>query len=285
MPMPLDPSAQGATTEPRRHSHGWKDLVLYALGIGAGRDELGYLYERCPGGLRAFPTYAVVPAFPVVVELLERAKVEMHLVLHGAQRVVAHAPIPVEATLETTGTLARIFDLRKLAQLDIETRTTCEGRLLFETEWTIFVRGAGGVGPKRPADQGRTARLPSDRAPDWTVEQRIAPEQALLYRLSGDINPLHADPAVAAKAGFGTTPILHGLCTYGFIARAAVARAAGGDAARLKALYAEFRRPVWPGDMLRTEGYDLGAGRIGLRALVEGRAEPVVRGGWAEIAS
>jgi acyl dehydratase len=282
--MPLDPSAVGATTEPSRHSYGWKDVVLYALGIGAGRAELPYLYEQSEGGLRVFPTYAVIPAFPVVVELLARAGADMPMVLHGAQRVVAHAPIPAEAALETTGALAGIYDLKKLAQIDVATRTTCEGRLLFETEWTIFVRGAGGVGARRAADPGRPPRLPRERIPDWVVEQAIAPEQALLYRLSGDTNPLHADPTVAARAGFGHQPILHGLCTYGFMARALVAQAAGGDSSRLRSLHAAFRRPVWPGDTLVTRGHDLGEGQVGLVSLVQGRPNQVVANAWAEIA-
>jgi acyl dehydratase len=116
------------------------------------------------------------------------------------------------------------------------------------------------------------------------VKQTTRPEQALLYRLSGDINPLHADPAVAARAGFGEVPILHGLCTYGYMARAVVSQI-GGDAARLRVLDAEFRRPVWPGDTLITKGYRLGDARIGLQVMVDGRPDPVVTNAWAEIGS
>src|SRR5262249_16212977 len=111
-----------------------------------------------------------------------------------------------------------------------------------------------------------------------------SPEQALLYRLSGDYNPLHADPAFAASVGFTQGPILHGLCTYGYAARAVITHLAGGNASRLRLLSAQFRKPVWPGDTIVTEGWTLEGGKVALQASVKGRSEAVLTGGYAEIA-
>jgi acyl dehydratase len=122
-----------------------------------------------------------------------------------------------------------------------------------------------------------------DGTPTFTVEQATRPEQALLYRLSGDLNPLHADPEFARAVGFEQGPILHGLCTYGFVGRALIQHACGGDPARLKAYGVQFRKPVWPGDVLSTQGFALGDGRIVLETSVVGRPEPVLTSAWAEV--
>lgn len=281
--MSLDLAALGATTEPHRHAYDWKSLALYALGIGARRDELAYLYENAPGGLRSYPTYAVVPAFPPVVELIGRSRADMAMVVHGGQKVFARRALPPSGELETVGTLKGLYDLKKFGQLVIETESRSGGEVVFTTEWSIIVRGAGGFGGPRPPGDDAPA-VPKDRAPDWTEEQATSPEQALLYRLSGDVNPLHADPAFAASVGFAEGPILHGLCTYGFMARAVVGRALQGDAARLRALGAQFRKPVWPGDTLVTSGWSLGEGRYALAASVKGRPEAVVGNAWAHVA-
>jgi acyl dehydratase len=117
------------------------------------------------------------------------------------------------------------------------------------------------------------------------VEQATSPEQALLYRVSGDVNPLHADPEFAAKVGFEDGPILHGLCTYGHVARAIIQSEAGGDAVKLKRFAAQFRKPVWPGDTIVTSGYRQDDGRVAVVATVKGRPDPVVTGAWAELDS
>jgi acyl dehydratase len=280
--MSLDATKVGTTTEPTRHEYDWRSQATYALGIGARRDELAYLYENTAGGMKVYPTYAVVPAFTHVVQLIVATNANMAMVVHGAQKVIAHRAIPPQGTLETTGTLKGVYDLKKFAQLIIETKSTLAGEPLFETEWSIIVRGAGGFGGDRPpADE--TPKIPKDKAPDFTVAQAPSPEQALLYRISGDTNPLHADPEFAARVGFAEGPILHGLCTYGFVARAVVNERAGGDAARLRKLSAQFRKPVWPGDTIVTQGWDLGGGVVGLQAMVEGRPDAVVSNAWAEI--
>lgn len=281
--MALQPGAAGQTSRAYHHRYGWREQALYALGIGAKRAELAYLYEAHPEGMRVFPTYAVVPAFEPVVALLTAAGVDLGAVVHRGQLVRLHAPLPIEGEIETVGRLEAIYDLKRLAELVISTRTTLAGEPLYETEWSILVRGAGGFGGDRPPPR-QIPKPDKGREPDWTVLEATSEEQALLYRLSGDTNPLHADPAMAARAGFDA-PILHGLCTYGFMARALVARSAGGDAGRLRLLSAQFRKPVWPGDRLQTSGWECGGGVVALRVTVEGRAEPVVTGAWAEIGS
>jgi len=281
--MALDLSTVGYTTKPYDFTYDWKNLATYALGIGAKRDELDYLYENTKGGMKVFPTFAVIPAKEPIFELLDRARADWTMLVHGGQSVRLHRPIPGSGTITTTGTLKGIYDMKKFAQLILESRSMHGGELLFESTWSIIIRGAGGFDGPRPPHGGDEPSVPKDRAPDWTVEEATTPEQALLYRLSGDTNPLHADPEFANKAGFPQGPILHGLCTYGFVARAIIKNSAGGDAARLRSISAQFRKPVWPGDTLVTAGWNLEGGRVVVSASVKGRPEPVLSSAWAEI--
>ncbi|WP_437592190.1 MaoC/PaaZ C-terminal domain-containing protein [Sorangium sp. So ce1000] len=281
--MPLNLSKVGYTTQPSAFTFTWKTLATYALGIGAKREELEYLYEGAPGGMKVYPTFGVIPTQGTVFEALEVAGAELALIVHGGQTLRVHRPLPTSGTLFTTAALTAIYDLKKFAQVIVETKTTLNDEPLFDTVWSIIVRGAGGFGGPRPPHAESEAPVPKDREPDWVVEQATTPEQALLYRLSGDDNPLHADPEVAAKAGFTQGPILHGLCTYGFAARAIIQKAAGGDASRLRAYGAQFRKPVWPGDTLITRGYALEGGKVAVVTSVKDRPDPVLTSAWAEI--
>ena len=249
----------------------WKTLVLYALGIGAKRAELDYLYEA--RGPKVFPTFAVVPGYPLLFELLGRSGGSLTQVVHATQSVRMHAPLPRYGELATRGKITGLYDMKKFAQMVFETRTLCEGQLVFETEWSMFFLGEGGFGGPRPP-KGPVPKIPSLAQPVFEFEEVVSPEQALLFRLSGDFNPLHADPAFAAQVGFPEGPILHGLATYGFCARALIHSALGGDASRLRAFHAQFRKPIWPGETLRTQGFLL-EGTYVLRALGGGREEPV----------
>lgn len=278
--MSLDLSTVGHTTAPFSYEYDWKTVVLYALGIGATRDELAFLYEG--RGPRVFPTFAVVPSYAPVAALFEKTRCDMTRLVHGNQLIRLHAPIPAHGKLETVGTVKGIYDMKKLAQVVLATSTTYEGRPCFDTEWTLLVRDAGGFSGERPP-KSEAPKVP-DRAPDFTGETATRPEQALLYRLSGDLNPLHADPAFATAAGFTDGPILHGLCTFGVVGRAVVAAACDGDESRLRSLAAQFRRPVWPGETLRTTGYVLESGRIALEAFAGEKPDPVITSAWAEVA-
>ncbi len=283
--MSFDLSTVGYTTKAYALSFDWKTLATYALGIGARRDELSFLYEHAPGGMKVHPTFAVVPAHPPIVDMLGKCNANMAMVVHGGQQIRLHRPIPDGGTLLTTGTIKGIYDMKKLGQVVLETNTTLagSGEPLFDTTWSILVRDGGGFGGPRPPEAPEEPSVPKDRGPDWSVEEATSPEQALLYRISGDINPLHADPAFAAAVGFPQGPILHGLCTYGYVGRAILRHAAGGDPARIRSYSAQFRKPVWPGDTLVTQGWALPDGKVAIVATAKGRPDPVLTNAWADI--
>jgi len=278
--MSLDLSTIGFKTEPHVFDYDWKTAVLYALGIGAKRAELDYLYEG--RGPKVFPTFGVIPAYGPVSELFAKTRCDMTRLVHGAQSMRIHRALPASGTLHTVGTIRGIYDMKKLAQVVLGTETTLNGEPCFDTEWQLLVRDAGNFNGPRPP-KSETPKIPEGKAPDFSVIETTQPEQALLYRLTGDLNPLHADPAFASAAGFDQGPILHGLCTYGFLARAVVQQACGGDASRLKRLTAQFRKPVWPGETIRTEGYALGDGRIALQVFAGDRADAVITSAFAEV--
>ena len=278
--MSLDLSSIGFKTEAHVFNYDWKTAVLYALGIGATRAELDYLYEG--RGPKVFPTFGVIPAYGPVSELFTKTRCDMTRLVHGAQSLRVHRPLPPAGTLHTVGTIRGIYDMKKLAQVVLHTNTTLNGEPCFDTEWQLLVRDAGNFGGERPP-KSETPKIPEGASPDFEHTETTSAEQALLYRLSGDLNPLHADPAFATLAGFEQGPILHGLCTYGFVSRAVIQKACAGDASRLKALSAQFRKPVWPGETIRTVGYALGDGRIVLQAFAGGRPEAVITSACAEI--
>lgn len=279
--MSLDLSAVGFTTTPTAFPYDWKTVVLYALGIGAKRDELEYVFEG--KGPKVYPTFAVAPAMLPVMECVGKTGGNPAMIVHGGQSVRVHRPIPPEGKLLTTGTLRGLYDMKKFGQAIIETNSKLEsGEPVFDTVWSILFRGGGGFGGS-PPPKPEVVAIP-DTPADFRVEQQTSPEQALLYRLSGDLNPLHADPDFAAMVGFPQGPILHGLATYGYVARAVIKSACGGDASKLKRIDAQFRKPVWPGDTIVTEGWKLPNGKVGIVATVKERPEPVVTGAWAEVA-
>lgn len=249
--MALNPQALGKTTPELVYTYTWQDVVLYALGIGAKRDELDFLYEG--RGPKVLPTFAVVPAFAAAEALFAGIGGNLEGVVHGSQAITVHRPFAPQGTLKTIGEVTGLYDLKRMAQAIITTRTKDEsGELVAETEWSIIYRLDGGFGGSPPPRRGQLR--PPERNPDWRFEQATSPEQALLYRLSGDLNPLHADPVLGEKVGFGG-PILHGLCTYGYVGRAVLHHCCGGDPSRFQSLSGQFRNPVWPGDTLVVEGW------------------------------
>lgn len=280
----LDLTQVGKPGRPFEHAYTWKDCVLYALGVGARLpDELPFLYEG--RGPRVLPTFAVVPALPSMADAAARARVSFAHVLHGEQKTLLHRPIPPQGTLRTTATVTGIYDKGKAALVMVECRTVDgQDAPLFDTVWSLFVRGAGGFGGERgPA--AREVERPAGRPPDFEATEVTTPEQAALYRLSGDLNPLHIEPEFARAAGF-ERPILHGLCTYGHAGRAILRHACGGDPARLRSFTARFSGVVTPGDALTTRGWRTDAtGTQGTHVIEVTRADgtAVLTHGVAEV--
>lgn len=269
--MSLDPSSVGAQSRVYELNYDWRTLALYALGIGATRNELDYLYEA--RGPKVFPTFAVVPAYPVLNELLERTGGPYEMVVHQGQTVTVHETLPPAGRLETKGRIAGMYDLKRMALVVLSSETRLEGELIYECEWQILYRGEGGFGGER-RPKSEVLNIPR-RDPDWVNEEKVPEQQALLYRLSGDTNPLHVDPELATRVGFEQGPILHGLATFGYVCRAVTAHSCGGNADRIRRLTAQFKRPVWPGELLRTEGY-VDDDRVYLQAFAGGRSEAVL---------
>lgn len=281
--MTLDLSLVDKPSAPTKLAYTWKDVVLYALGIGAKADELDYLYEG--RGPKVHPSFAVVPAFGPMLDLLGKSGGNLAMVVHGAQRVRILKPFAPSGTLETIAKIRGVYDLKRFATVLVDTETKDEkGDRLCETTWTIVFRGEGGFGGEPPPKEPHGIDVPKGTEPTFRVEEPTSKEQALLYRLSGDVNPLHADPEFAKNVGFAQGPILHGLCSYGHMVRHVAKGACGGDASKLTAFDAQFRKPVWPGDTLVTEGWEIAPGKIALQVKVKERDEIVISNAWATTA-
>ncbi len=280
--MALDLSLVGKESSPATFTYAWQDVVRYALGIGAKRDELDYLYEG--RGPKVFPSFAVVPMFNPMFELVAKTGGDLTKVVHGGQRVRLCAALKPEGILLTRAKITGIYDLRRLAVVLVNTETKdASGTVLFDATSQIIFRGEGGWGGEPPPKEPKVAEIPKGEPADFRIEETTSREQALLYRLSGDENPLHADPEFAAKVGFAQGPILHGLCSYGFMVRHVAKGAADGDAMRVTGFACKFTKPVWPGDTLVTEGWKVAPGKVALQVSVKERDEVVIGSAWATI--
>jgi acyl dehydratase len=282
--MGLRPDAVGKTTSAHIHEYEPRDVMLYALGVGAKRDrELDFLYEG--RGPKVLPTYAVIPAWAAMEEVFELVGGDLRGIVHGAQSIRLHRPFTPAGKLVTVARVEGLYDLKRMATGIVTTETRDgDGALLCETSWQIIFRNDGGFGGPRPPRRPRV--VVPEGAPilfEWV--ETTSPEQALLYRLSGDRNPLHADPAIGQEVGFGG-PILHGLCTFGYAGRAALHSLASGDPSRLTAMEASFQAPVFPGETLVIRGHALEDGRVALVATTKERPEEIVVGNaFVEIAA
>ncbi len=251
--MPFDLSLAGQWTSPLSSEVTWRDTALYALGVGARKDELDLLYEG--RGPRVLPSFAVVPKFQPMLDLLAKSGGNLSLLVHNAEKVTVHSPLSPRGKLVTRAAIRGFYDMRRFAQVLVDARTEDDrGQLVAETTSTMLFRDQGGFGGGPPPKETAPVERPKDTPPTFAVEEATLPEQALLYRLSGDHNPLHADPEFARRVGFERGPILHGLCTFGFMVRHVAKALCGGDATRLRSFEAQFRRPVWPGETLDHRG-------------------------------
>ncbi len=280
--MSLDLSAVGFKTEPHEFEYDWKAVVLYALGIGARRRDLHWVYEQ--RGPRVFPTFPIISAYPTMTRMLERVRAPLSSVVHFGQTIRVLGQAAPNGVFTTTGTLRGVYDLKRMAKIVFETHTTQDGQPICEMEWSLLALGEGGFGGPRPP-KTESVTLPKAGPADFEQTESTSPEQALLYRLSGDLNPLHVDPDVARTAGFEQGPILHGLCTLGFLARAVVQSTLDGDERRLLAISAQFKKPVWPGESIRTLGYRIEPQTYALTAYAADRPDPIVSNCWAKISN
>jgi len=247
--MPLNLDAVGTTSEPAERSWDSKDCILYALGVGCGTDDLAFVTENSIDvDQQVLPTTAVVLS-PLGGGMGSIGEFNPAMLVHGEQGVRLHRPIPVTGTLRAQTTITGIYDKGKGAVVAMETTAVdaASGEPLFDTTMSAFIRGEGGFGGDRGPSGPRN--VAPERDPDHSVTLQTRPDQALLYRLSGDRNPLHSDPQFAALAGFDR-PILHGLCTFGFTGRALLTELCGDDPARFTSIEGRFSSPVFPGEAL-----------------------------------
>ena len=262
--MPIDPTvAVGADLGEQSFSWTSSDVLLYHLALGAGSRSGDHLDE---GVLRLTADHGprqVLASFGVVAPsfhagdgapdvAMPGVDIDLAQVLHGSQAITLHAPVPVSGEATVRSRITDVWDKTKAAVIWVEgTATSTDGEPLWTTRSSIFVRGEGGFGGERGSSDA--VEVP-DRAPDAETTYEITPQQALLYRLCGDRNPLHSDPAFARRAGF-PAPILHGLCSYGITLRELGAALLDGDAAAVGGFAARFAGVVFPGETVRVRGW------------------------------
>lgn len=232
----------------------WKDVVLYALGIGAQPDELPFLYEGTVEGLKVFPSYAVI-AGDGAAPLEKLGRIDLSRFIHGEQYIKLYRPFPSQGKIRRKGTITHIYDKGKNAVIhSLRQGFTDKGEHIFDAKWVHVYLDAGGFGGD-PGPKTESLTPPENTKPDFSITYKISQNQAAIYRLSGDLNPLHIYPEFALRSGRFKGPILHGLCTYGFAARAILYGACDGDVAHFKEYSARFSSPVYPGDIITTEGW------------------------------
>jgi acyl dehydratase len=272
--MAFDQSVIGKSFGPFDYAYDWKATALYALACGAEDDELDLLLET--RGPKVLPTFSVV----VVLTPIQKAIIALggnYLTLvHGVQKCVLQRPIPPEGRLKTTAKVKALYDKQKAALAFYETKTVDEkNEPVFETEWQIFYRGEGGFGGER-GPEAPAYSPPEGKSPDAHSDMRTARTQALLYRIASlDLNPIHANPEVAQRAGFDR-PILHGLCTFGHACRAAVRGLCGNDSSRLTSIEGRFSKPVFPGETIATDLWKISGGDAYFQTKVKERDEAVI---------
>jgi acyl dehydratase len=253
--MTINDEALLALDIPRRQfSYSERDTMLYALGTGFGSDpmdteELGFVYEQ---ELKTAPTQGTVIAWDR--DWVPRSGIDWPKVVHGDQRLLIHRPLPASATVTADTRVTEVLDKGKnvgaVVRVETRIRDAATGEALCTTTSGFFARGDGGFSAS--AMKGPAFHAIPARSPDAVLDARTHPNQALIYRLSGDRNPLHAIPAVARNAGF-PRPVLHGLCIYGFACRAVLRAMCDLDPTRIAEFDARFSAPMFPGEALRVE--------------------------------
>ena len=284
--MPIDPSKALAAQFPSQRSEwGPDDIILYHLGLGAGFEkptdakELEYTYEQ---NLKVLPSYGVIPLLGSLSGLdgIPGIEINFMMVLHGEQDLVIHRPLPVSGAVENKRRISEIWDKGKAALIVMETVSSDEHGPLFTNRFGIYARGEGGFGGESGPPAANKA---PERDPDVTVESKTMPNQALIYRLSGDKNPLHADPQFAQMGGFDK-PILHGLSSFGVVCKAVVDGVLDGDVTKVARYKVRFAGVVFPGETIVTSVWREGD-RLLVAAKTKERDTPVLSNAAIELRS
>jgi acyl dehydratase len=276
--MALNLDALGQNFGPVTKDYSWKDIALYALGVGAGFSDLSYCYEK---DIKVIPSFAIAAIFDFFFHVALKANVNLAGVLHGEQTLIFHRPIPTDGQLITDGAITHYYDKgpKKGALIIAESQTRHgNGSHLFTSIFTIFSRLDGGFGGENaPA----TSVDYPDRDPDFTVAATPSPDQPLLYRLSGDLFQLHVDPDFARQAGF-EKPIMHGLCTHGFACRALIASLIPGKPENMRRMDCRFSQPLYPGVPIATRIWQTAPGRAVWRTVNSETDQDVISNGVFE---
>lgn len=262
--------------EPAEFTYDADYTILYALGLGCGAepDELKFVYEK---DLQALPTMAVMMG-GASGAFIERGGIDYTMIVHGEQRLTLHRPLPPTGRMISEARCLGVVDKgrEKGALVNVESTVRDEaGTLYATTVMTLFCRGDGGFGG--PSEGELTLELVPAREPDFEIAIATLPQQAAIYRLSGDRNPLHIDPEMAKSVGF-KGPILHGLCTYGIAGRAIMRACANGNPARIASLDARFSSPVYPGETVTTRIWREG-NAVSFECTVAERGVTVIKNG------
>jgi NAD(P)-dependent dehydrogenase (short-subunit alcohol dehydrogenase family)/putative sterol carrier protein/acyl dehydratase len=276
--MALNLDAIGRKIGPVTKDYTWKDVVLYALGVGAGFDELDYCYEH---RLKVIPSFSIASVFEFLAEVGMSSNADLSGILHGEQDIIFHNPIPTEGTLVTEGFITNMYDkgAGKGALVVAEAETFHSmGQKLFSNIFTLFCRKDGGFGGEPGPTE--TVEFPG-RAPDFEEQSTPASDQPLLYRLSGDIFQLHVDPDFAKASGF-EKPIMHGLCTHGFACRAVIKHLFTGEPERMTRFRVRFSRTIYPGVPMTTQIWKMEEGRALFRTINAENGDVVIDRGIVE---
>ena len=276
--MPLNLETIGKVWGPYEFTYQERDLIIYALGIGFNKEDLEYVYEGSKD-FKAFPAYGVILPSHAGVEAFLSTKANFAMVVHGEQTLEIHDSLPRSASISTTAVIEGIYDKGSGALIVIRFDSRDKSGNPLCTNWmSAFVRGAGGCG----GGAQRKKEIPAvpQKNPDMIYTVPTEANQAALYRMSGDRNPLHIDPAVARAVGY-QEPILHGLCTYGVVCRRFVKEVLQGDSGRVKSYSARFSSPVTPGELLQARVWQARPD-LYLLEVYNSRGEAVLRNGVIE---
>jgi acyl dehydratase len=277
--MTVNPDVIGQVFDPHTFEYDRKAVMLYALGVGAGTDELDFIYEK---NLEVLPTFVTVPFFEMWIDNVVPGMNLDRSSVHGEHEITLHRPIPTSGAMVSVPRCESIYDKGdrgavvnisfEIRDRDDEPIATCRA-VIFDPKGGNF---GGERGPK-----AEPARIPEDVEPDFRMSETIPLNQAALYRLSGDYNPLHIDPEFAKMVGF-PQPIVHGLCTFGYAGRAFVRQVCDKRPERLRSIGLRFSSAVYPGDTITTEAWRIEDGRYHFRT-VNQDGVPVLSNGVAVV--